>query len=153
MKRDISQLIIWGDVDSDNTLNKHIDALEILEHFWEKEKERWIVIMIWWIDTLGMHTAHLLATTLTHKDMVFAQTNMLDAVILDHMMLEQRPEPTMENLIKQIWDDLQKQMTMAKDSIDTYKVLQEADIAQKKEQEKRRRRHLHNKKISTKKKG
>lgn len=153
MGNNISHLIIWGNEDEDDNSKNPISALEILEHFWEKEKERWIVIIVWGHIAMWMHTAHLLATTLSHNHVIFAQTNELGNMILSNDILQQRPEPTMENLIQQISDDLEKRMTVMKDDISSYSIIQKEDIAHKKEQEKRRRRHLHKKKVSTSKKG
>ena len=151
MGNNISHLIIWGNEDEDDKSKNIVDALEILEHFWENEKPRWIIII--WAHDFGLHTAHLLAETLSHHPIIFAQTNQLWEIVLSDIMSEQRPEPTMEHLIEQIWRDLEKRMTVMKEDIGSYKLLQDSDIAHKKEQEKRRRKHLHKKKISTRKKG
>ncbi len=153
MGNNISHLIIWGSENEDNTIKDTIDALGNLEHFSEKEKERWIVIIIWGHIDICMHTAHLLATTLAHKHVVVAHTNDLGYIVLSDDILQQKPAPTMENLIQQISDDLEKRIVVMKDDMSSYKILQQADVIHKKEQEKRRRKHLNKKKISTRKKG
>ncbi len=151
MGKDISHLIIWGNEDENDNSKNTIGALEILEHFWEKgkEKERWIIII--WAHDFGLHTAHLLADALSHHPIIFAQTNQLWELVLSDVMLEKKPEHTMEHLIEQISLDLEKRMTVMRDDIDSYKLLQDSDIAHKKEQEKLRRKHMNKKKISGRK--
>lgn len=153
MGNNISHLIISGNNDEDDSGNKNpIGALEILDHFSEEEKERWIVIVIAWHREVWIDTSNLLASALAHKNVAVVYANEVGSVIGPNRMLPQKPEPSMENLLQQIADDLEKQIAGIRDDVDSYKLSHNAEVSHKKEQEKRRRRHLNNKKISSKKK-
>ena len=85
--------------------------------------------------------------------LIFAQKNTQNEVVVVEDIPTQNPRPTMKTLIQALWDDIEKEMIVVKNNIDSYEVLQKNDIANKKTQEKWRRKYMNKRKVSTRKKG
>lgn len=151
MGKRIFQLIVWDN--EDNSSKDVIYALGELDQFSEQEKERWIVVVIWAHDVVWKQTAHLIAQNLACEHLVFAQKNTQGEVVVVEDIPTQKPRPTMKTLIQVLWDDIEKEMIVVKNNIDAYEILQKSDIANKKTQEKWRRKYMNKRKVSTRKKG
>ena len=95
----------------------------------------------------------LLANALADKHVVLVYANEAGEIVTTDDMLAQTKQPTIEDFIQKISDNIERSIVDMSDDIEKYRLLEKVDISFKKEQEKRRRRHLHKKKVSTRKKG
>ena len=153
MGNNISHLAIWDEDTQKEAIKKTIGALGILDHFSDEEKERWIVIVYWWHQKVWFTMSSLLANALADKHVVLVYANEAGEIVTTDDMLAQTKQPTIEDFIQKISDNIERSIVDMSDDIEKYRLLEKVYISFKKEQEKRRRRHLHKKKVSTRKKG